>query len=134
MIKKCLIAAGAVIVLCAGMAAAQTSPQEYLGHRVGADHKLADYNQIVAYFQKLDSESERLKLLEIGESTEGRTIIMAVISTEENMAQLDRYREITKRLRDAAGLTPEEARALAKEGKTLLLISCSLHALSTEFD
>jgi hypothetical protein len=36
---------------------AQTSPQEFLGHEVGADRKLADYNQIRAYFEKLVSES-----------------------------------------------------------------------------
>ncbi len=33
---------------------AQTTPDEFLGHRVGADRKLADYNQIQSYFQKLD--------------------------------------------------------------------------------
>jgi hypothetical protein len=64
---------------------AQTPPDEFLGHEVGADRKLADYAQIQAYFQKLDSESEKIKVLTIGKSTLGKPMILAVISSEENM-------------------------------------------------
>jgi hypothetical protein len=59
---------------------AQTSPEQFLGHRVGADRKLADYGQIKAYFEKLDQESPRLQLFTIGESTLKRPMIMAVIT------------------------------------------------------
>jgi Zinc carboxypeptidase len=107
---------------------AQTSPEQFLGHRVGADRKLADYGQIKAYFEKLDQESPRLKLYTIGESTLKKPMIMAVITAEENMANLDRYREIVKRLRDPRTLTPEEAKRLSAEGKAILLITCSIHA------
>jgi hypothetical protein len=106
----------------------QTSPEEFLGHKVGADRKLADYNQIRAYFDKLDSESDRIKVLTIGKTTLGKPMIMAVISSAANMAQLDTYRTIAKKLRDARDLTPEEAKDLAKKGKVIVLITCSLHA------
>jgi hypothetical protein len=106
----------------------QTPPKDFLGHEVGADRKLADYEQIQAYFQKLDSESERIKVLTIGKSTLGKPMILAVISSEENMANLEKYTAITKRLRDARGLSPEDAKELAKQGKAILLITCSLHA------
>ncbi len=107
---------------------AQTSPENFLGFKVGEDRKLADYNQILAYFQKLDEESPRLKLTEIGQSTLKKPMIMAIITAEENMAYLDRYREIARRLRDARGLSEEQARQLAREGKVILLITGSLHA------
>jgi hypothetical protein len=107
---------------------AQTPPEEFLGHKVGADRKLADYAQIQAYFQKLDSESEKMKVLTIGETTLGKPMILAVITSEENMANLEKYTQITKKLRDARGLTPEDAKELAKQGKAILLITCSLHA------
>jgi hypothetical protein len=106
----------------------QTPPKDFLGHEVGADRKLADYEQIQAYFQKLDSESELIKVLTIGKSTLGKPMILAVISSEENMANLEKYTAITKRLRDARGLSPEDAKELAKQGKAILLITCSLHA------
>ncbi|MGD9347761.1 MAG: M14 family zinc carboxypeptidase, partial [Candidatus Aminicenantes bacterium] len=107
---------------------AQTSPEEFLGHKVGADRKLADYNQIYEYFNKLDAESERIKVWNIGESVLKKPMILAVITHEENMAKLDEFRAIAKRLRDARDLNPEEARQLAKEGKAILCITCSQHA------
>ncbi len=125
---KRVISPIALLAIFSLISAAQTPPEKFLGHPVGTDRKLADYSQIKAYFEKLDQESPRLQLLTIGESTLKRPIIMAVISSEENMAKLDRYREITKKLRDSRTLPPEEAKSLAAEGKAILLITCSLHA------
>ncbi len=107
---------------------AQTSPEAFLGFKVGADRKLADYNQIQAYFQKLDQESERVKVLNIGTSTEKKPMIMAVITSEQNMGNLDTFREIVKKLRDSRTLSPEEAKKLSKEGKVIVLITCNVHA------
>ena len=107
---------------------AQTSPEDFLGHKVGADRKLADYNQIQAYFQKLDEESGKIKVLTIGKTTLGKPMIMVVVTSEKNMADLDKYRQINKKLRDARDLSPEDAKKLAKEGKAIILLSFSLHA------
>jgi hypothetical protein len=107
---------------------AQTSPEEFLGHKVGADCKLADYNQIQAYFQTLAKESGKIKVLTIGKTTLNKPMIMAVITSEENMANLDTYRGINKKLRDARDLTPDDASRLAKEGKVTVFITCNLHA------
>jgi hypothetical protein len=107
---------------------AQTSPEEFLGHKVGADRKLADYNQIRAYLQKLEEESGKIKILTIGNSTLKKPMILAVITSEDNMGKLDHYRAIARRLRDARGLTPDEAGRLAEEGKVIVLITCNIHA------
>jgi hypothetical protein len=107
---------------------AQTSPEEFLGHKVGADRKLADYNQIQAYFQKLDEESGKIKVLTIGKTTLNKPMILAVITSEKNMEKLDIYRGIAKRLRDARDLAPEDASRLANEGKVIIFITCNLHA------
>jgi hypothetical protein len=121
--------AGALVLFFAPLSSpAQTSPEKFLGHQVGADRKLADYGQIRAYFEKLDQESPKLQLFTIGESTLKKPMIMAVITSEENMARLDGYRQIVRRLRDPLALPVEEARKLAKEGKVFVLITCSLHA------
>ncbi len=107
---------------------AQTPPEDFLGHKVGADRKLADYNQIQAYFKKLDQESDRVKVIDIGETTLKKQMIMAVITSKENMSKLDTYREIVKKLRDPRVTPPEEAIKLAQEGKAMVLITCSQHA------
>jgi len=107
---------------------AQTPPDEFLGHRVGADRKLADYEQIQAYFRQLAEESAKIQILTIGQSTLNKPMIMAVITSEENMANLDKHRETSRKLRDARGLTPEEAARLSREGKVIVLITCGIHA------
>jgi hypothetical protein len=107
---------------------AQTSPEAFLGHQVGADRTLIDYHQIRAYFDKLDEESARVSVLTIGQTTLGKPMIMAVITSEDNMSNLDRYRQITKRLSDPRGIPPEEARQLSRTGKAILLIQTGLHA------
>lgn len=117
-----------VFLLISSLISPQTPPDKFLGHEVGADRKLADYNQIQAYFQKLDQESSKIKVLTIGKTTLNKPMIMAVITSEENMAKLDTYRNISKQLRDARGLTDEQAKKLSREGKVIVLFTCSLHA------
>ncbi|MDY0296652.1 MAG: M14 family metallopeptidase [Acidobacteriota bacterium] len=116
------------IASCFFSLSAQTSPVEFLGHRVGEDGKLADYNQVLRYFQLLDRESPGLQLLEIGRSVQGRPIVMAVISSPANLENAEGYRNISRRLRDERELTEADARELASAGRSILLISCSLHA------
>jgi hypothetical protein len=118
----------AALALTAGILSAQTPPDKFLGFKVGEDRKLADYTQIKAYFEKLAQETNKLKLFTIGESVQKKPLVMAAISTAENLAKLDRWKEITHKLRDPRLTTPDEARKLAKEGKVFVLITCSLHA------
>ena len=121
MSKKTLTISLLILFLVSSHLVAQTSPEEFLGHKVGADRKLADYNQILAYFQKLDGESAKIKVLTIGETVLKKPMILAVITAEENMANLDKYRDIAQRLRDARDLDAEEAKQLAKEGNLTLI-------------
>jgi len=126
-LKKISTALALVLVLTAALAA-QTTPEQFLGFKVGADKKLADYNQIKGYFEKLATETPRMKLLTIGETTMKKPMIMAVITAEENMAKLDTFRDIVKKLRDPRTLSPEEAKKLAQQGKAIVLVTCSLHS------
>ncbi|HEY7233569.1 MAG TPA: M14 metallopeptidase family protein [Gemmatimonadaceae bacterium] len=124
-------AAALPLVFAAAVVQAQshiTSPKEQFGHNIGDDYWLATYDQFQAYWQKLAKESDRMKLVEIGKSAEGRPQLMAIISSPENIKKLDRYKEISRRLALAEGLTDEQARALAKEGKAVVWIDGGLHA------
>jgi hypothetical protein len=115
------------LVTCT-VAAAQTAPEVFLGHAVGADRTLADYGQIETYLRKLAQESPRVRVVDIGTTTLKKPMIMAVITAERNMSRLDRYREIARQLRDARGLTPQTAANLAREGKVILAIGCNIHS------
>ncbi len=105
-----------------------TTPKEQFGHDFGDDYWLANYQQIAAYWHKLDDESDRLVLRDIGRTAEGRTQLMAIVTAPENQRRLARYQEISRRLALAEGLTDDDARALAKEGKAVVWIDGGLHA------
>jgi hypothetical protein len=92
---------------------------------------LANYQQLAAYWKKLASESPRLRVVDIGKSSEGRTMLMAIITSPANFQKLDRYKTISARLANAEGLTDEAARALAREGKAVVWIDGGLHATET---
>ena len=108
--------------------AAVTTPKAELGNNLGDDYYLANYTQLMAYWRKLEKESPRLKVVEIGKTAEGRPHLMTIITSPENHRRLDRFREISARLATAEGLTDEQARALAKEGKAVAWIDGGLHA------
>ena len=105
-----------------------TMPKEQLGFNIGDDYHLANYTQLSAYWQKLDRESPRMVLEEIGRTAEGRPHYMAIITSPENHRNLARYKEISRRLALAEGLTDDEARELAREGKSVVWIDGGLHA------
>jgi hypothetical protein len=105
-----------------------TSPKDQFGFNIGDDYNLANYTQYEAYVKKLDQESDRMKVVEMGKSAEGRAMYLAIITSPENHKKLDRYKEISRRLALAEGLTDEQARALAREGKAVVWIDGGLHA------
>src|SRR6516164_11060156 len=99
-----------------------TTPREQFGFNVGDDYVLANYTQYVDYLKKLDRESDRLTVEEIGKSSEGRPMYLAIITSPENHKKLARYREISERLAHADGLTSAQAHAMAEEGKAVVWI------------
>ena len=120
-----------VILLLAAAAQAQgriTTPGEQFGFNIGDDYVLANYTQYAGYIQKLDRESDRLAVEEIGTSSEGRAIYLAIVTSAENQTKLARYKEIAQRLAHAEGLTNEQARTLAAEGKSVVWIDGGIHA------
>jgi hypothetical protein len=105
------------------------SPREDLGFTPGDDRTIADWTQITDYFKRLDRASDRVRVRELGESTLGRTLFAAFVSSAENIRELDRYRDIQRRLADPRLVRDSGERdRLVREGKTVVVISCSIHS------
>jgi hypothetical protein len=104
------------------------SPTEVLGFTPGDDHKLADFRQLQDYFTRLDAASDRVTVYSAGKSTEGNDILVALISSEANLARVEHYREISRKLAYVRGVDAQTARALAREGKAIVWIDNGLHA------
>ncbi|MDQ5858249.1 MAG: M14 family metallopeptidase, partial [Acidobacteriota bacterium] len=120
--------AGLLFGVCSVATAAVPSPSDFLKFQVGADHKIADYRQIVSYFRALDAASPRVEVVSLGKTTLGEDMIMAIISSEANVANSKRLREISRRLADPRGLSDADANGLVREGKLILLITCNIHS------
>ena len=111
--------------------AAVTAPGAMLGAEPGSDYFLANYTQISAWLKKVAGESDRLKLISIGKTAEGRDQYMAVVSSPDNLANLEKYRKISEQLALAKGLDDAQAKALAAQGKAIVWIDAGLHANET---
>jgi hypothetical protein len=105
-----------------------TSPEEFFGFRLGDDRKLARWDRIVDYFWRLDEESDRIKVVELGKTTMGNPFIMAFISSEENLANLEKYREMSWKIGHPKGLEEDEAEEIISQGKTVVAMTMSIHA------
>jgi len=104
------------------------TPESFFGYSIGADGKMLDYEQSIEYFKKLAAASNRIHLLNVGKTSFGREWTVAIITSSQNYAKLDHYRQINMRLAHPLGLTDEEAHRLAREGKVIVDISGGLHA------
>ena len=123
-------AAAAAVSVRSGAADVPT-PESVLGFPVGADFQLASYEQSLAYFRALEAASDRVRLVEVGRTSNGRPWYVALISSPENLAAAERYREISQRLAHPRDLDEAEARRLAREGRAIVHIDGGLHASET---
>jgi Zinc carboxypeptidase len=121
------------MLFCIQTAFAQNipTPKEHFGFNIGDDYQLANYTQTEAYFKKLAATSKRVKLVDIGKTEEGRTQYMLIVTSEENHKNLTKYKEISQKLGRAEGLTAEQAKKLAQDGKAVVWIDGGLHANET---
>ena len=119
-----------LLAFCLSAAAQRkiSSPKDVFGSNVGDDYFLATYTQYEKYVKLLAVESDRMKLIDIGKTEEGRTQYMSIVSSPENIRNLPRLKEIAKRMATAEGLSDEQARVLANEGKAVVWIDGGLHA------
>ncbi len=131
-IKRYLTAVLALLALVAGARAQQNIPEPKFGqYTVGDDYFLANYTQLIDYWSSLTKVSDRIKLVDIGTTAEGRTMKIAIITSGENQKHLDRYQEISRKLATAEGLNDDQAHALAAEGKAVVWIGAGVHATET---
>ena len=95
---------------------------------MGVDRELLDWDKVVSYFQALAKSSDKARFEELGKTAEGRPFVAATISSPGTLKDLDHYREIQAKLADPRRTNPAEAARLIAEGKTVVVITCSIHS------
>ncbi len=125
--KRFLAAVLVAFVLPSPLAGQAPAPSDVFGFEPGDDYKLASYAQLLEYYRELDAASPRVVLQEIGSTVLGRPLLLLLISSEANLAQLDRWQQISTDLAHAR-IDEETARRYAEEGKAVVWIDGGLHA------
>lgn len=105
-----------------------SSPEDFFGFRMGSDRKIARWDKIVEYFRLLEKQSPRIKVIDMGPSTMGQPFLLVIISSDGNMARLERFQKINATISDPRGIPEAEIDNLIREGKAVICQSMSLHA------
>lgn len=81
-----------IIISSAGYSQAISSPSEFLGYEIG--DKFTRHHRVIAYFELLSKQApDRLKLEYYGTTNEGRPLVLAYVSSIENMNNLEQIRQ-----------------------------------------
>jgi hypothetical protein len=118
-----------ILLALPALAAAQTqTPEQFFGFKLGTDGELAKYPKVVEYLQHLARTTDRVKFEMLGKTTMNNDYVLAVISSPQNLAKLDRLTEINRRLADPRGLSEQEAQALITEGRPFYFLYATIHS------
>lgn len=105
-----------------------TKPDDFFGFKPGADRMLFSYEKLIDYLKTLDNQSDKLRMVEIGTSPFGKPMYIAFISSEQNIRNLDRLKDINKKLALDFNLIESERTSLINEGKVFVLAALSMHS------
>jgi hypothetical protein len=121
-----LLLAATLVATAAGPLQA---PEQFLGFTVGADNKLVRWDKIVEYMKLAAANSDRVRFRELGPTSNGNPFIALEISSPETLKNLDRYKKLEQKLYFQGGAPTESERdEIFRQGKLVLLITCSIHA------
>jgi hypothetical protein len=129
--SRAFIVAGLALAFTLATTAAGSlqTPEQFLGHRVGADNKLIRWDKIVEYMKLAAANSDRLRFRELGPTSNGNPFIALEIASPETLKNLDHFKQLERKLYFQGGApTDAERDAIFREGKLVLVITCSIHA------
>jgi hypothetical protein len=104
------------------------STEGFFGFQLGSEGKIARWDRIVEYFKVLATQSDEIQVIEMGPSTEGHPFLLVIISSSENLANLERLKKVNAQISDPRGVADKETMSLINEGKAVICQSMSLHA------
>ena len=104
------------------------SPEGFFGFQLGSDRNIARWDKIVEYFKKVEKQSDKIRVIDLGPTTMGNPFLLVIISSPDNLKNLEHLRQVNAKISDPRGLSDDEAKRLIAEGKAIICQSMSLHA------
>ncbi len=129
LVRSAFLGAALFALLPAGLATAQIpSPEEFFGHQMGADRKLVHWAPLVEYYELIGEASDRVQVVNVGNSTLGRPFLVLFVSSPENLARLDEFQRMNAVLQDPRGHSEEEIASAISDGKVVFVQAYALHS------
>ena len=100
------------------------TPQQFLGYEIGS--RYTRHDQLVAYFNELARHSDKIKVEEIGRSYEGRPLLIATVTSAQNLQNLDTLRRQHVTLAD-----PAQPLSAAGNSPVVVWLGYSVHGNET---
>ncbi len=107
------------------------SPKEFFGFDAGEDKQLARWDKIVEYFYLLETQSDCIRVINMGDTTEGNPFLQLIITSKDNLDNIEEIKKNNKLVSDPRGLSDEEMEHLARNGKAVCVQSMSIHSHET---
>jgi hypothetical protein len=107
------------------------TPQQFLGYIAGTPDSLTYPADIARYMRAVAAASPRVTVFSMGESEEGRELILVAIADEATLARLDEYKGMLARLADPRRTAPDEAARLVQQAKPVYWATGAIHSPET---
>src|SRR5215831_2901473 len=110
------------------------TPKAVLGDIAGAPGKLPYAEEVYAYMRLLEKAApQRVKVLSIGKTEEGREMVAVMISSDANMAKLEENRQRLEKLGDPRTINMDDAaaEALVLQSTPIYYITGTIHSPET---
>jgi hypothetical protein len=104
-----------------------TSPTEYLGHIPGAEGELTRSEKIYGYMRELARTSPRIEVEVLGETEEGREILLVIVADEAGIETLAELKAATAALADPRQIDPHEAEPIIARSRPIYYINAAIH-------
>ena len=104
------------------------SPKDVLGHWIGAPKKLTYYTDILRYYDNLAAHTQRVKVVRIGKTEEGRDSVIVFVASKDSIAHLDQDRANLAKIADPRGMTEADEQAIIEQTKPIYTLSGGLHS------
>ena len=107
------------------------TPLDFLGYISGTRDVLTHTAEIYAYMRAVAEASPRVTVKTIGESEEGREILLVLISDEATIQEVDTHKELMGRLADPRGTSEAEAAEIISQVKPMYWATGAIHSGET---
>ncbi len=107
------------------------SPKDVLGYHVGTPQKLTRTADLYRYYRALEKATPRVKVINIGQTDEGRECLVVFVANEDTIKNLETYRGYLASLADPRNLTETQAQEIIAKSKPLYHLSAGLHSGET---